>query len=126
MPPFSTRTLGIVRRNVNAMLTDTCTIYSEGSGRDSSGAPLHTLESVASDVACRIIRSTSRAQTRAQTVAGQEALVELYRLILPVGTPFTVNDVVELSSGERYQVVNVEDKLTDSAFVEASITRVRS
>lgn len=126
MPPFSTRTLGIVRRNVNAMLTDTCTIYREGSGRDSSGAPLHTLELVASAVTCRVIRSTSRAQNRAQTVAGQEALVELYRLISPVGTPFTVNDVVELSSGERYQVVNVEDKLTDSAFVEASITRVRS
>lgn len=126
MPPFSSRTLGIVKRNVDAMLTDTCTIYSEASSKDSSGAPTHTMEIVASDVSCRVIRSTPPTQNRTQVVAGQEALVEYYRFITPVGTPFTVNDRVVLSTGETYDVVSVEDLLTDSAFAGAVITRARS
>lgn len=126
MPRISARTLAVVRQNVNEMLTDTCTIYRESGGKDTSGAPTHSESIVASAVACRVIQSESRFQNQTQVVAGQEALVEQLRLITPVGTPFTVNDRVVLSGGQIYQVVGVEDGLTDSAFANAAITRVRT
>lgn len=126
MPRFSSRTIAIVQRNVGEMLTDTCTISRETGTTGTMGEPLHALEVVASEVACRVIRSRTPSSSANQVVGSQEAMVELYRLICPSGTAFAVDDVVTLSDGSVYQVVNVEDKLTDEAFAGAVITRVRT
>jgi hypothetical protein len=128
MPRFSSRTLAIVQRNVGEMLTDICTISRETGATGTMGEPLHVLEVVASEVACRVIRSSQRLGSSAMAIVGsQEAMVEVYRLICPSGTAFTVDDVVTLASdGSVYQVVNVEDKLTDGAFAGAVMTRVRT
>jgi hypothetical protein len=110
------------------MLTDICTISRETGATGTMGEPLHVLEVVASEVACRVIRSSQRLGSSAMAIVGsQEAMVEVYRLICPSGTAFTVDDVVTLASdGSVYQVVNVEDKLTDGAFAGAVMTRVRT
>ncbi len=126
MPRFSDRTLAIVQRNVGEMLTDTCTIKRESGATGTMGESLHTLEIVQSGVACRVIRARIPAQGTTQVVGSQESMVETYRLICPVGTPFTKDDVVTLADGSVYQVVSVEDKLTDGAFAGAVITRVRA
>jgi hypothetical protein len=126
MPRFSDRTLAVVQRNVNEMLVDTCTIKRESGATGTMGEPLHTLEIVASGVACRVIRARVPSQGTTQVVGSQESMVEVYRLICPVGTPFTKDDVVTLADGSVYLVVSVEDQLTDSAFAGAVITRVRA
>jgi hypothetical protein len=127
MPRFRARTIAVVRRNVNEMLTDTCRIERQTGITGTMGEPLNSWETVATEVPCRVIRSSLRLGASAMQVVGsQESMVELYRLICPVGTGFTVDDRVTLSDDSVYQVVNVEDKLTDSAFSGAVVTRVRT
>jgi hypothetical protein len=127
MPRLSARTIAIVKQNVSEMLTDSCTIKRESGATGMMGEPLHDLVLVASGVACRVIRSSQRLGSSAMQVVGsQEAMVEVYRLICPVGTSFLVDDVVTLADGSVYQVVNVEDQLTDEAFAGAVISRVRT
>lgn len=123
---LSDRTMAMVRRNVSAMLTERCTIERERGATDDMGAPLHDWTVVASDVPCRVIRAgQQRNNTTTQIVGSQEALVETFRLICPVGTPFTTDDRVRMADGLVYQVVALDDRLTDQAFVAAIIMRGR-
>lgn len=127
MPRFSARTINIVRKNVNEMLTDTCTLYVESGATGIMGEPLHTLELVAEDVPCRVIRASQQfGKSSVVAVGSQEAMVELYRLECPYDTTLTVDMVAKLSDGSMYQIVGIEDKLTDSAFAGAVISRVRT
>ena len=126
MPRFSDRTIALVRRNVNEMLTESCTIQRESGSRGTMGEPVHQFENVATAVACRVIRAgQTQSTSEAGQVGGQEALVEMYRLICPVDTPFTTDDRVVMSDGRVFQVVDVEDGLSDSAFAGAVMVRVR-
>jgi glyoxylate carboligase len=125
MPRFSARTIAIVQQNVSEMLTDTCTIQRQTGATGTMGEPLNQLELIASGVACRVIRvKTPNANSQA-VIGSQKSMVERYRLICPVDTAFRVDDVVTIGS-DVYQVVDVEDKLTDAAFAGAVITRVRT
>lgn len=126
MPRFSDRTLAIIQRNVNEMLVGTCTIERETGTTGTMGEPLHTVEVIATAVPCRVIRSKTPSLGTTEVVGSQEAMVDTYRLICPVGTSFRVDDRVTLSDGSVWQVASMEDKLTDAAFVGAVITRVRS
>lgn len=123
--PIPDRTIELIRRRVNSYLDDTCRIERESGSPGLMGERLRDLLLVASNVSCRVIRLTKRTNTAAQEVGGQEALVERYRLILPVGTAFAVDDRVVMSNGDVYQVVDVEDHMSDGAFVGAMLTRVR-
>lgn len=126
MPRFSARTIAIVQRNVSEMLTDTCTIKRLTGATGTMGEPLNQMELIASGVLCRVIRAKTPSNGSQQVVGSQQSMVELYRLICPVGTAFVVDDVVTLSDGSVYQVVQVEDQLTDGVFAGAVITRVRT
>jgi len=126
MALLSDRTIAMVRRNVSAMLTERCTIERESGATDDMGAPLHDWTVVASDVPCRVIRAgQQRNNTTTQIVGSQEALVETFRLICPVATPFKTDDRVRLADGTVYQVVALDDQLSDQAFVAAIIMRGR-
>lgn len=125
MPRFSARTIAIVRKNVNEMLTDTCTIKRLTGATGTMGEPLNQLELIASDVQCRVIRAKTPSGSSQMVVGTQQSMVEMYRLECPYDTAFLVDDVVTLADGSVYQVVSVEDKLTDSAFAGAVIQRVR-
>lgn len=126
MPRFSDRTIAVVRRNVNEMLTETCTITRETGAKGTMGEPLHdNTEIVAQNVNCRVIRVGQSNRGQTMDVGAQESLVEMYRLICPVGTGFTTDDIVTMSDERVFQVLNVEDGLTDKAFSGAIIARVR-
>lgn len=125
MPRFSARTINLVRRNVNDLLTATCRIERETSSTGTMGEPLHDWDVVQADVPCRVIRLAKRTTTSAEQVGSQETLVERYRLITPVGTNFAVDDRVVMSDGRVFQVVDVEDGLTDEAFAGVMLSRVR-
>ena len=126
MPRISARTIAIVQRNVNDMLTETCTITRETGARGTMGEPLHdSTEIVAENVSCRVIRVGQGSRGQTMNVGSQEAIVEMYRLICPVATGFTTDDIVTMSDGRIFQVINVEDGLTDEAFSGAIISRVR-
>lgn len=125
MAYFGARTLGIVRRNVNRTLKERCTIQRETHTKGTMGEPLHEFEQVAADVACRVITAGERNRTAVMDVGSQESLVERYRLICPVGTLFEVDNRVVMSDGRVFQIVDVEDGLTDEAYAGAIMIRVR-
>lgn len=126
MPRISSRTLAKVRANVNEMLTETCSLQRETGTVGTMGEPLHTWETVQSGIACRVIQAGQMQSTSATAVAGSaEAMVERYRLITPVGTPFKTDDRVVMSDGRVFDIVDVEDGLTDDAFAGAVMVRVR-
>lgn len=127
MPRFSARTIAIVRRAVNEMLTDTCSLYQESGATGTMGEPLHNLELVASGVPCRVIRAKTPSSNAVQVVGSQDSQVERYRFECPYDQALRIKMVVELDSdGSRWQMVDVEDALTDKAFAGAVITRVRT
>ncbi len=127
MPHFSTRTIAKVQANVNAMLTESCTLQRESGATGSMGEPLRNVfGNIATGVQCRVIRAKTPSGGTGMVVGSQEAMVELYRLICPVGTAFLVDDRVVMSDGRVFQVVNVEDGLTDKGFAGAVLTRVRT
>jgi hypothetical protein len=119
MPRFSARTLALVQRNTEAMMTDTCTIEREAAGKGLMGEPVGGWTLVAQDVPCRVI-SIGRGAGRSsyQEVGSQEALVERYRLICPKATAFAVDDRVTIS-GTTYLIIDLIDGWTDSVFVGA-------
>lgn len=125
MPRFSTRTLALVRRNVDEMLVETCSIQRETGVKGTMGENLHTLTTVATGVLCRLIRVGQRSRSQTMQVGSQESLVEMYRLITPRATLFEVDDQVTMSDGRVFQVVDVEDGLSDEAFARVVVTRVR-
>lgn len=125
--PFSARTINIVRQRVNGMLTETCSIERETGATGLMGEPLHGWETVAEDVPCRVIRvGQSSTQSEYEAVGATEALVERWRLICPAGTSFAVDNRVRLADGRVFQIVDVDDRLTDQAFVGAVMVRARN
>lgn len=125
--PFSARTIAIVKKNVNAMLTERCNIERETAMTGLMGEPLHGWETVAADVPCRVIRvGQSSTQSEYESVGATEALVERWRLICPAGTVFAVDNRVKMADGRVYQIVDVDDRLTDQAFVGAVMVRARN
>lgn len=125
MPRFSSRTIAMVKRNVDGMLTETCTIQRESAGRGTMGETVHVWDTVAVDVACRLIRAGQGASKAiAEAVGTQEILVDEYRLITPAGTPLNT-DYRVVVGGKTYQVMKVDDDLTDEVFVSAVMIRVR-
>lgn len=122
----SSRTRAIIRSRVNMYLTERCTIEREAGMTGLMGEPLHGYETVAEDVPCRIIMiGQSSTRSEYDAVGATEALVERWRLICPAGTAFAVDERVRLADGRLYQIVDVDDRLTDEAFVSAVIVRAR-
>lgn len=126
MPHFSARTIAKVRSNVNAMLTERCTLQRESGATGTMGEPIATYTTIATGILCRVIRAKSPSGGSEMVVGSQEAMVERYRLICPVGTAFKVDDRIVMADGRTFQVIDVEDGLTDAGFAGAVITRVRT
>lgn len=124
MALLSSRTVALVRARVSEMLTDTCTLQRRIAAVGTMGEPKQQYVDVSVDVACRVIRAKPPTTNTAQPIGGAVGLKETYRLICPVGTPFLTHDRVVMSDDSVYQIMSVEDKLTDQAFVGAIIERV--
>lgn len=122
---FSKRTIAIVRRRVEAFLTERCDLSVQGTSVGDMGQPLATWTVVAADVTCRIIRAGSTFASTNTITGGREALVDTLRLIVPHETEIAADYRVQVEGGHLYEVVEVLDDLTDEAFVQAIIKRLR-
>jgi len=122
---FNARTVALVRRNVEKTLGETCQIERESGITGTMGEQTHDWGVVATGVTCRVITMGRRTGSQTREVGGQEALVEQYRLICPVGTAFDVDDRVVMDDGRIFQITALEDGLTDDAYAEATMTRQR-
>lgn len=121
----SNRTTAIIRRRVNTFLTERCSIERESGTKGRMGEPLHGWETVTTNVPCRIITISSSTSNQTEDVGSTEALVERWRLICPAGTVFAVDNRVRLADDRVFQIVDVDDRLTDEGFVSALIVRAR-
>lgn len=119
-------TLGYMRAMTNRLLTDTCTIQARASGRGEFGNAQQTAwQTVATGVQCRVINLQAWLAGGAETVAGREAVTDIYRLICPAGTALDADQRVTLSDGTVFHVVDVKVSLTDETDTQATIARVR-
>lgn len=121
---LSSRTAAVVRRSVNAMLTERCTIERETGGTGLYGEPVHAWEVAAENVPCRLITVGRRNSGETQGIGSRESVVDAFRLICPHDTAFAVDNRVKIDD-RRYAVVTVEDDPTDAAFVTAILVRER-
>lgn len=126
MPRFSSHTIAIVRRNGNEMLTDTCVLSRKAMATGNMGEPLPVLTIVATGVRCRVIRAKVPSNSSQQVVGSQQAMVDIDRLECPYDTALTVDMIATLSGGSVWQLVSIEDKLTDLVFAGAVVTQVRT
>lgn len=122
---LSNRTAAVVRRSVGGMLTERCTIERETGGVGLMGEPVQSWAAVAEDVPCRLITVGRRNSSETQVIGSRESVVDAFRLICPQDTAFAVDDRVSVGD-RRYQVVTVEDDLTDAAYVSVIVARERS
>jgi len=78
-------------------------------------------------VPCRVIMSRQGTRPSADLIAGQEQLVDEYRLIVPYGTALAVNQrvTVDGDDGATYQVVGLIDRRTDATDSQAVLIRAR-
>jgi hypothetical protein len=74
-------------------------------------------------VKCRIIKDMSKRQTT-EEVGEQEVMVELLRLIVPVGTGLAA-DMRATVKGATYEITGILDQLSDSVDEQALIARVK-
>lgn len=118
--------LGYMKSVTGKFLTDTCTIEQRSLAVGEFGQPVEAYTVVSTSVACRVINlSQSGLRAQAETVAGREAIGEVYRLICPAGTALEADQRITLSSGDVYHVVDVLLNRTDETDTQATIVRVR-
>ncbi len=118
------QTIARMKARVQLTLTDSCLIEAESSARGSVGEVVHSWETVAADVACRVITPSASTRGSMQAVGAQESMIDAYRLICPVGTALAVDQRVTIN-GSVFQIVGIRDGLTDGVDVQAYMTRVR-
>lgn len=125
MSGVSSQTLAKVRSMVGRFLDESCTIEKMGNSESEQGVPMPEYEVVATGVSCRIIRAGSSMSSSNTVKGGRESLVDKHRCILPYGTTIAADYRIVMSDGRRYEVVDVVDDLTDKAFVQVIINRLR-
>lgn len=114
-----------LERYVSMFLKDTCTIRRKTDARDQHGATIPNAVTETPGVACRVITSKGGQQAQAARIGNRESMVDIYRLIVAVGTDIRPNDLIVID-GATYQVAAIDDKLTDKVFIAATLTRERA
>jgi len=116
---------GYMRAKVSDMLNDTCTIYQEGTERGETGAPQPTLSTIASSVACRVIKvGTTRGM--AAVMGSREAIQEEYRIIVAYDQALAVNySITTDSDSATYRVQAIENNLTNRVYRSVIVIRTR-
>lgn len=116
--------LAQIRKVAYSFLTDRCDVMQETtSSRGATGEPIKNWMTVAANVPCRIIKPGNTGSATAQALpALQDTLQEVYRVALPVDIPLGV-DFRIASGGEEYDVVRIEQSLTDQMTRIAIVSR---
>ncbi|MCK6578113.1 MAG: hypothetical protein L6Q98_08430 [Anaerolineae bacterium] len=119
---FNASILRTVRHRLEQYLNDTCTIEQATTAADQYGSSVQTWSTTAEDTPCRIIRDASQSGAT-QQIGSREALRQQYRLIVIIDVNLDVDCRVTDSSGNVYDVVEIEVNLTDSMYKSAIIAR---
>lgn len=130
MPPrlIASPTLAYIRATVAGTLTDTCFIEREADTTDEYGAPTHTWAVVSTDVPCRLIKPGQFNTSAGELVGSQDALDELYKLVVARSVTLGLNyrvTVGEAPNSETFYVVRLEVELSDEAFHAVLMARTR-
>lgn len=110
-----------IRKRLSAFLPTTCTIQHRVQVVGALGDTANGWEIVAADVPCRLISYLSNTK-QAAVVDDRLALVEAWRLIVPVGTALAPEQRVTIG-GEIYVIVSVIDEWSDAMDAQAIIVR---
>lgn len=93
---------------------------------DQYGAPRQDQwQDVANNVPYRFMKLTAKLKDAMIALGQQENLVESYRMSCEVGTPLAVDQRVTTEDGRIWNVVAVEDGLTDAIDAQAAVTRIK-
>lgn len=124
MSLLSSQALAHIRRIVEGMMSDTCTIEREQDSRGSLGQMAHTWEIVASAVPCRLITSKGATLPATEVFADRIAMEDTYTISLPVGQELAADYRIKIN-GLAFRVAKVLDNRTDTADAQAVLTRMR-
>ena len=128
--PLNSTVRATLRNKALTFLIDTCTIEAKTQSVDEIGAPVNAWIVVASSVPCRVVMAGRSNANNANLAAMQESMTDTYKLSVPVQNStynwtlaidqrITINSVI-------YNVVSIEDGLTDTIFRQAILTRERA
>lgn len=125
MSKLRASTLNRIRKTVNKYLPETCDIESSVDGATGSmGQKLQSWETVATGVSCRVIRAGNRTSGDTAIQGGRETIEDTVRIILPVGTVVDVDYRIVIGN-RSYQIVGIQDDLTDAVDVSVIGKRIR-
>lgn len=125
MPKLKASTIKRIQKTVNEFLSETCDIESSVDGATGSmGQKLQSWELVSTGVSCRVIRAGTRTSGDAGIQGGRETIEDTVRIILPVGTVVDVDYRIIVGS-RSYQVVGIQDDLSDAVDVSVIGKRIR-
>lgn len=117
----SSRTLALIQRHLEAFLTERCSIEVQTTTRDEYGGYSDTWTLVADDVHCRIYPIPSR-EGAAAVAGSQETLVEVYRIVCPVGTGLDIDQRITVNN-QVYHIVELIVQQTDGVDEQALMKR---
>lgn len=116
---LSTLELSQLRTDAEDYLTDTCTIQTRTSGKDTAGAPTSSFSNTYTNVPCRIWQKAGREQV----VGDQPAAVT--RWIISVHWDQALDNTMRIiHGGNTYEVNDLNDDGSDLLQRRAWITRI--
>lgn len=105
------------------ILRETATLLKRDRGSDAYGSPTQSFTTVGS-VPCRVYSVGNRSRFNAELVGDRETLVDHVHISLPHGTEIDADMRIRVGS-ITYDVVTVEDFVTDAFVVTVLAVRVR-
>ena len=111
-----------VRKVVAGYLRDTCTLQQETHTRGDYGQTEIGWQNIVSDLPCRLIEAGQNTTEKADDFAGQEAIDEIKRLIVPYDTALDAGQRV-LLGGETWYIAALETQMTDESYRAAIVVK---
>ena len=112
---------GYIKRMVGQSLVDSCTIQAETTTTGSYGQNVTAWSNVAT-VNCRLLPAGANSREMVKEFAGQEAIEDIKRLIVPFDTALDVGQRVVVS-GVTYYVGSLDVQWSDEVFRAAIVVR---
>lgn len=110
--------------NLNKWLQETATIQKPTEVRGVFGERIEGYQTVATNVPCRIIDTTSMGSNSKELVSNQEILIDRYTVVLPSETLIDV-DYLVIVGDKTYRIININDNRTNKLDVQATAERER-
>jgi len=107
---------------VTGTLSDSADLQREMFTRGGMGERLHTFETVASGIACRVILAGNQKSEQLSQDGAQDNVVERYRVILAYSQTVEAGDRLVID-GATYEVQQITEALSQDGFVSVIAAR---